>query len=78
MPESDQYGRTVSATLPPLLVRRLDYWVVDQMPRRTRSSVIAIAIEEFLDRQEPHEDHDRGPQTLPPPASRRCGDPLTL
>ena len=55
MPGSSQYGRSIAATVPRLLVRRLDHWIIDQDPYMTRSSVIGLAIEEFLDR------HDSSP-----------------
>ena len=56
MPGSSQYGRSIAATVPPLLVRRLDHWIVDQDPYLTRSSAIERAIEEFLDRQDSSSD----------------------
>ena len=56
MPGSSQYGRSIAATVPPLLVRRLDHWIVDQDPYMTRSSVIGLAIEEFLNRQDSSSD----------------------
>ena len=52
MPGSSKYGRSIAATVPPLLVRRLDHWIVDQDSYLTRSSAIERAIEEFLDRQD--------------------------
>ena len=62
MPGSSQNARTIAATVPPLLVRRLDHWIIDQDPYMTRSFVIGRAIEEFLDRQDssPGDSKDAG------------------
>ena len=49
MPPFSKYGRQVTATLPPVLVRRLDHWVISEQMYRTRSEVIAEAIERYLD-----------------------------
>lgn len=65
MPGSSQYGRTIAATVPPLLVRRLDHWIIDQDPYMTRSSVISRAIEEFLNRQDSPSGDGEGAGDLP-------------
>lgn len=49
MPPISKYGRQVSATLPPSLVRRLDHWIISEQKYRSRSEVIAEAIERYLD-----------------------------
>ena len=49
MSDPRNYGRTVNVTFPPLLVRRLDHWIIERDKWRTRSSVVSEAVAFFLD-----------------------------
>ncbi len=52
MSDPKSYGRSIHATFPPLLVRRLDHWILERDKWRPRSSVIVEAVAFFLDHQE--------------------------
>ena len=52
MSDQQSYGRSIRATFPPQLVRRLDHWILELDKWRPRSSVIVEAVVFFLDHQQ--------------------------